>query len=162
MKWIRTALTLAVAGLLAVSVISVAAGAPSATKQRIAIQGTFNTTTGEGTFTVIPLTPGLLKRDSGTFSGDGDIKPTVVRKNGQSVTVIVGQDNLTGKHGTFTVSQQIESIQVGGNYWTDRGTWSFETGTGAYAGLRGGGVFAAAGLPKGLLRFREEGYVASS
>ena len=87
--------------------------------ERIAIQGTFNTTTGEGTFTVLPDAR-ALERDLGTSPATAtSSRPR--EEDGQSVTVIVGQDNLTGKHGTFTVSQQIDSIQVGGDYWTDKG-----------------------------------------
>ena len=36
-------------------------------KQRIAIEGTFNSGAGAGKFKLIPLTPGPLKRDSGRF-----------------------------------------------------------------------------------------------
>lgn len=128
-------------------------------KQRIAIEGIFNLGTEKGTFKLIPLTPGPLKRDSGTFKGFGSFDPNVLVRNGQSVTLITGRDDLTGKNGTFSVSQRVELISAGGVYGANVGTWTFDRGTGVYEGLTGGGGFAGVLLPGSMLRFREEGFV---
>ena len=129
--------------------------------QRIAIEGTFNSGAGTGTFKLIPLTPGPLKKDSGTFksafSGTPN-DPTRRIRNGQSVEFVDGRDDHAGKNGTFSVTQRVEIVSAGGIYAVLTGTWTFERGTGVYKGLAGGGAFAAVMLP-GDDRFREEGFV---
>lgn len=163
-------LLMSAAAIGALTTVSNAAGSTEAPakKQRIAITATYSPGTEMGTFTLTPLTPGPLKQDSGTFVGSGDIKPTKVR-NGQSVTVIVGSDQHTGKNGTFTVFQRIELVAAGGpvgrgklGYSVATGTWSISGGTGAYAGLAGGGGRGDViwpGLSK--VRFSEEGIVGA-
>ncbi|MGH3065641.1 MAG: hypothetical protein ACRDOF_04990 [Gaiellaceae bacterium] len=159
MKWHQTALTVSVSGLLAVAVVSVAVGAPSATKQRIAIEGRFNVTTGKSAWTLIPLSKGELSSDAGRGTGTGNAKPAVIR-NGQSVTPLVGGDTLSGKRGTIALKENVRSHPAGLSYSADIGTWSFSGRDGVYAGYTGGGGFAAVGTPKGIVIFRMEGYVS--
>ena len=75
-------------------------------------------------------------------------------------TPITGADAMTGKLGTLVISQELTSAGVGRGYSNDNGTWSLDGGTGAYADYKGGGRFAAVGLPNRKLLFREEGYVS--
>jgi hypothetical protein len=144
-----------------------ATGAP-VKKQRIVIEGTFNIGTSKGTFKLIPLTPGPLKQDSGTFTGTGAFEPAVIR-NGQRVTPVIGSDRLTGKNGSFTVGQRLEivaaggPVAAGGRYSVVTGTWSLSGGTGSYAGLAASGGYAAVAFPRvGNVRFSEEGIVRAS
>lgn len=130
-------------------------------KQRIAIEGTFSSGLGTGKFKLIPLTPGPLKKDSGTFKvgfSGTPIDPTPQIRNGQSVTFVAGRDDHTGKNGTFSVTQRLEIVSAGGSYAVVTGTWTFERGTGVYEGLAGGGAVAAIVLP-GDDRFRHEGFL---
>jgi hypothetical protein len=132
--------------------------------QRIAIEGVFSWTTGEGTFKLVPLTPGPLKADSGTSVGNGEFKPETIR-NGQGVTVFNGVDSFTGKHGTFTTTERLEQVTVGGplaggaRYRILTGTWKLVGGTGAYKGVTGQGAYASITLPRhgNNGRFSEEG-----
>ena len=158
----RALLTLGVAAIAGATLVAVPTGSAAPAKQRVAIEISLNLSTGKGTFKVIPLTPGPLKRDSGTFVGGGDFKPAVIRKNGQRMTLIIGEDNHVGKNGTFRLTQRVESVDAGRGWTADTGTWSFAKGTGAYAGVTGGGGFAAAGPPTGILVAREEGYVSKT
>ena len=135
-------------------------------KQRIAIEGVFNGTTAKGTFKLVPLTPGPLKADSGTFVGMGRVEPETIR-NGQRVTVWTGSDSYTGKNGSFTTTQRLEQVTVGGplaggaRYRIQTGTWTFVGGTGAYEGVTGQGAYANIIFPRygNNGRFSEEGIV---
>ena len=74
------------------------------------------------------------------------------------MTAIAGSDTMTGKLGTFVVSQKIVSTDVGDRYSADIGTWKFVRGTGAYKSVTGGGRFAGVGLPSGnTVLINEEG-----
>lgn len=75
------------------------------------------------------------------------------------MTVIVGTDTYVGVNGTLHVSQQLESVAAGRSHEVVTGTWKVVSGTGEYEGYRGGGTFAAVGIPSGQLLFREEGYL---
>jgi hypothetical protein len=155
----RRSLVLGAMLVAAVVAASVAAGGPAAPKQRIAMEGTFDTNTGRSTWVLIPLTKGPLVRDSGTGSGTGDVKKTIVR-NGQSVTPITGSDILNGKRGAIAVTQKVESRSAGHGYNADVGTWTFTGQLDDYEGFKGGGGFAAVGLPNGKLFIRSEGWVS--
>lgn len=164
----RSPLALAVVlALILATGSSVATGASDTAvkKQRIAIEGTHNSGTQTGKFTLIPLTPGPLKRDSGRFktvsTGAPGNPPTPFIRNGQSVLQLTGgfSDQMTGKNGTFSLgSQGLELVSAGGVYAVLTGRWGLDRGTGAYAGAGGGGTFVMVSLP-GDERFRYEGYV---
>jgi hypothetical protein len=154
--------------LLALTVLGAGSGvAGSSTnvavkKQRIAIEGVFDVGTGTGTWKLIPLTPGPLGKDSGTFravSSGLPIDPTVLVKNGQTIELVSGGDQMTGKRGTLSISQRLQLFPAGGSYKALTGTWVLNGGTGVYERLSGGGGFAAVLLPSGKSRLREEGFV---
>lgn len=158
---IKTGTLLLIAtALAALTVVATAAtSGTDAQRQRIAIEGVFNTLTGRGTFRIVQLSPGELKADSGSFTGTGNISRSVIR-NGQTHTPITGADSYTGKLGTLIVSQEITSVSAGNSFSSDRGSWSIDGGTGAYEGYKGGGGFAAVGTTKNRVFFRQEGYVS--
>ena len=138
------------------AVVSITAAAAPTAKQRIAIEerGDRN-----GTFKLIPLTPGPLKADAGTWMFLGDTQlPTVIR-NGQQVTRYRGSDGFKGKYGTFRLSVVSFVVDAGGGFQAGTQTWSFRSGTGAYSGLGGGGAGAFVATPHGGGGDRFEGYV---
>jgi hypothetical protein len=160
MQWHRRITALAVAIVALTGFASGATGEPSATKQRIAIEERFVLATGKGTFRIIPLSPGPLKKDTGTLVGGGEVSAPFIKKNGQKVNIVKGFSNYSGRNGTLRVTQRVETHNAGFGNGADTGTWSVKTGTGLYAGLRGGGGFAAAGsLKTGIVFSRSEGYV---
>jgi hypothetical protein len=149
----------AVIALSTVTMASVASGGPAAKRQRVAIDGRLVLASNKGTWTLIPLSRGPLKKDSGTLVGGGVVKPPVI-KDGAKITVILGKDVLTGKYGTFVLTQVVESMAAGRGETADVGTWKFMKGTRAYKGVTGGGRFAAACCARtGVLYSRQEGYL---
>ena len=150
---------LAVTGLAATMLVATASGGPVVSKQRIAIEGRLHLATGKATWTLKPLSPGALKRDSGTAIGGGTFKPPAINPSGQKVIVIIGKDANTGRNGTFDTTQRVESVTVPG-FEHASGTWVFKGKTGAYAGVSGGGRFAAVSpVTSGVLYSLQEGYV---
>ena len=97
--------------LVASVLVSAGAAAPTAQKQRIAIEEKVTTTAlaGSGTFTLTPLTPGPIAADSGTFTYTGGSQGQVLR-NGQTVTRYSGVDVLKGKHGTLRIPNSTAAI----------------------------------------------------
>ena len=85
---------------MAVTLTSVAAAGPAATKQRVAINMTFH----RSTFVLTPLQAGAVKSDSGTIT---DKAPNAhcrkVIRDGQEEMWKGGRWTLTGKRGTLTI-----------------------------------------------------------
>ena len=150
-------LTCSVAATLAAT----GAATKTATKQRVAIVVYASVDTG-GSFEVLPLKSGPLEHDMGSVTLAATVKAPVVR-GGLGVTPVLVVTRATSKLGTFKLSQKIESVDVGGGYSSDRGTWSVSAGTGVYAGLTGSGRLAAVGLPGGAGQnsMRLEGFITS-
>jgi hypothetical protein len=145
----------------AFTLTSVAAAGTDATKQRIAINAKVRP---EGTFVLVPLRPGSLKRDSGTFNAAGGSGRTVTR-NGQEVLIYTNAWTLGGKRGSVTLREQIEWVSIGRDGNRDgqddtvaTGTWKVVGGTGAYARIAGGGGSGHAGLEVGWIA-RFEGFL---
>ena len=147
-----------VAGIFASLLLSAASAGTTATKQRVSFLFNFNTQTGEGSWQLVPLTRGPLKRDSGTSTGGGSIGRRVFLQ-GQRVTPISGSDVMTGGRGKLVLTQKLVSAEVGSRYTADIGSWRVASGTGAYEGITGGRRFAGVGLPGGTVIINEEGYV---
>ena len=137
---------LLVALALAVTLASVAAAAPNATKQRVALTVTI-LPSGKGVLT--PLKDGALKRDSGTFSGSNppSTPPDVaVVREGQTVEKYHNVWTFTGKGGSLVLRERTEAVDLGQdlhhNAFEDGiaiGTWKVVRGTGDDAGIAGGG-----------------------
>ncbi len=133
----------------AVTLTSVAAATPAATKQRVAInmrmcwQGK-----SQRTFVLWPQQFGPLKRDSGTISSNWTSIPSrSVMRDGQEVTIYNGAvTTLTGKRGSLTIRDRNEWVNVGNGDSIAISTWKVVRGTGQYAGIGGTGRGGHAGL----------------
>ena len=68
---------------------------------------------------------------------------------------------LTGKRGTLVVRNQIGWIDVPDGFAVFTGTWKVISGTGAYAGLAGGGRGAGVQLANGNTKAQFEGFLNS-
>ena len=131
----------------AVTLTSVASAGPAEAKQRVAINVTI-LPSGKGVLT--PMKDGALGRDSGTFDGNWQSKVSSgrdVMRDGQQVTIyppVVW--TLTGKLGNLVLRERTEWTDLGQDVNRDgdgdaiaTGTWKVVRGTGAYAGISGGG-----------------------
>ena len=156
-RWISA---LVAAGFAVAASISLATAA-TGTKQRVAIIERVSLTGGKSTFELIPLSPGPLVHDIGTVEPGGDFSGFITR-NGLRIQLGSGSDNLTGSKGTVRLTAQIEHVPIVGGYYVDSGTWNLSAGTGAYAGLSGGGRFEAVVLPSGRILARNEGFTRPS
>jgi hypothetical protein len=84
-------------------------------------------------------------------------KPPLIR-NGQGIAVYVAAETLKGRQGTLVVRWRVEFVGAGNGNTVGTGTWSLVRGTGAYAGVTGGGRLAAVVYtPKGLTSAELEG-----
>jgi hypothetical protein len=134
------------AGLAAaVTLAAVATASPESAKQRVQI------TTGGGAdfgsvqkFVLFPLSAGPLEPDSGTVTGPGPANQRTVTRDGQPAQIVTWVSTQKGKHGSFVVRARIEHIDAGNGFHIGTGTWKFVRGTGAYAGITGGGRVANA------------------
>lgn len=156
----RTKLTaIAALAAAAATLAAVAAAGPVASRERIAFQ--VHSCNGDPcSFVLTPLTAGSVRADSGTVAWCCWTRRFVTR-GGQKVEVdspVLG--TFTGKQGTIKVSQQIEWVDIPDGYSISTGTWKVVGGTGAYAGLTGGGLHAGIGLPDGSAKFRDDGLVS--
>lgn len=156
----RAGFIVVVGCVLAMTAVSVASAGSSTAKQRIAIDAKGNFLTGKTTFVLSTLSKGALEGDAGSGEGTGSPKPSVLKKNGQSMTRVTGTDSLAGKNGSFKLTESVESYSAGSGYSADHGTWTFKGLTGAYAGYTGGGGVALVSTPSGKAIFRMEGYVS--
>lgn len=135
---------------------SVAGATVSSPQQRIAITAK----DGIDHFTLTPLKPGLLRSDSGTAEFCCWKQRFLIR-DGESVEINDPLGTFTGKYGTFVLRSRIEWLDAGNGYTVGVTTWKVVRGTGAYAHIAGSGRGAASWLPRGLVSFRDEGFVHS-
>lgn len=126
-----------------VTLTSIASAAPTAARQRVAINMKL---IPESTFALIPLQPGALKRDSGSIRGSSNWLqvgcPTVIREGQKVWTCSAVTWTLTGKRGTLTIRERNEWVDPGNpesGCHIAFGTWKVVRGTGQYRGLAGGG-----------------------
>jgi hypothetical protein len=96
-----------------------------------------------GTFVLEPLGAGALKYDSGTESSVIAGRRSVTRE-GQSAEIVTWVTTGKGKRGSFVARARIEHVDAGDGYQIGTGTWEVVRGTGAYAGITGGGRVANA------------------
>ena len=119
----------------AVTLAAVAAAAPVAAKQRVSIQVTGG---ADGRFALTTLTAGAIKSDTGVATFCCWTQRLITR-DGQSIEINNPQMTLTGKRGTIVARNQIGWIDIPDGWGVFTGTWKVVRGTGAYAGLAGGG-----------------------
>jgi len=129
----------------AVTLTSLAAATPAATKQRVVINMKIYP---QKTFKLTALTAGPLLVDSGTISSNWTSIPgRRVMRDGQRVTIYNGAvTTLTGKRGSLTIRDRNEWVEVGNDDHIATGTWKVVRGTGQYAGIVGTGRNGHAGL----------------
>ena len=146
----------AVAALVATGATfaAVAAAGPVAVKQRVAIEEMGNA------FVLTPLTPGAIKRDTGTMSACCWTERHIVR-DGQAIDINDPQLTLTLKRGTLVVRSRIGFIDIPGGWAVFTGTWRVIRGTGDYAGLVGGGRRAGVARPNGNVNSQFDGFVGA-
>ena len=127
----------------AVTVASVATARPEAAKQRVQITTSGPANNSGQKFVLTPLSAGLLESDSGPSTSVVANQRTVTR-DGQAAQIVTWVTTQKGKRGSFVVRARIEHIDAGNGFHIGPGTWKFVRGTGAYAGLTGGGRVANA------------------
>jgi hypothetical protein len=146
----------------AVTLASVAAAGPAATKQRVQIDMKFSP--GKGwAFVLTPLQAGALNGDSGKLGRcDGETQGGTVVRDGQEVYPFgCRASTITGKRGTLVLRTQGAWAEAGGEYNIGTGTWKVVRGTGQYAGITGGGRIAQVGTAKRLGLARYQGFLTS-
>jgi hypothetical protein len=145
----------------AVILASAASAGNHAVKHGVSItaNGTANATSF-AKFVLEPLEPGAIKPDSGTESSVIANRSYVTR-DGQYADVLTWLTTCKGKRGSFVLRVRIEHIDAGNDFHIGTGTWTFVRGTGAYAGITGGGRVANAYLNRGLrpLSERRDGFL---
>ena len=159
---VRYAVLVAFAATAALS--SAAAASPQAPRQQVEI-----TTWGVADissvqkFELIPQSSGSLEPDSGTGTSVIAGQRTVTR-DGQTAEIVTWISTQKGKRGSFVVRTRIEHIDAGKGFHIGTGTWRFVRGTGAYAGMKGGGRVANAWIEFGSrgLSERWDGFLTAS
>jgi hypothetical protein len=154
----RKLTTIAVLAITAVTLAAVAAAGPVAAKQQVAIQLTTGGT--DEPFVLAPLTAGAIKRDTGvaTFCCWSSRKIT---RDGQAIDINNPQLTLTGKRGTLVLRNRIGWVDIPDGWSVFTGTWRVVRGTGAYAGLSGGGRGAGAQLANSSGKSEFDGFLSS-
>ena len=138
----------------AATLAAVAAAGPVAAKQRVAIQEK-----GGASFVLTPLTPGAIKRDTGTASFCCWTDRHIMR-DGQAIDINDPEMTLTLKRGTLVVRNRIGFVDIPDGWAVFTGTWKVIRGTGDYAGLSGGGRRAGVMLPNGTVNSQFEGFLS--
>jgi hypothetical protein len=153
----KTRYVVLVALTAAVMLTSVAAAGPDATKQRVQIDMKYP---GK-TFTLTPLQPGAIERDSGTqgCSAEPD-KGEALRDGQESWPWVCRAWVFNGKRGKLVLRSQYTWIEAGGPYNVATGTWRVMSGTGQYANAVGGGRNAHVGTLS-IERARYQGFLTA-
>ena len=155
----RSKLTVVAALVTAAATLAaVAAAGPTSTKQRIAIQ-VKNGASGTS-FVLTPLSPGAIQPDTGTAAFCCWSQRSAVR-NGQSIDINNPRMTLTGKQGTLVARNLVEFVDLPDSWAVFTGTWTVIRGTGAYAGVAGGGRGAGVSLADGGNKAQFEGYLSA-
>ena len=158
-KFGRLGLVGALALVGAVVLVAAGHGSSLGGRQHVAIQITAKDTdsepgVGKGTFKLI-VGPGKLGADRGPMTyAEGIYRRGT--QDGQYFELGRGTDTLEGKAGTLVIRREDRLVNV-----FDRivitGTWNAVSGTGAYAGVKGGGRHASLELASGIFHVQYEG-----
>ena len=140
----------------ALTFASAAGSTSTAPKQRVAI----TSKAGVDHFTLVALRPGPLGYDSGGVDWCC-YSSHYLNRGAQRVLVNDPRATLTGKQGTLVLRFRIEWLDAGNAYTIGVSTWKVVKGTGAYAGVSGGGRGASSWLPRGPVSFLAEGFLIS-
>jgi hypothetical protein len=151
----RTKLTvLAALAVAAVTLTAVASAGSAGPKQRVAIQ-----MGNASSFVITPLTSGAVKSDRGTIAFCCWTERHTMR-DGQAIDINDPKWTLTGKLGTLEGRSLIGWADLPDGWAVFTGTWKVVHGTGAYAGLSGGGRVAGVQLADGNTKVQYEGFVS--
>jgi hypothetical protein len=160
------AVRLSIVGLLlaGLGVLPLASAAPT-TKQRMAFDVTLPLDSDSGRFELSPMTPGAIAHDSGATHFTSGPTPIFMGRlvHGQLIDRFQAVEKLVGANGDLTVRITVDFASAGNGYQNGRSTWRIVEGTGAYAGLRGGGrgALVRPPTPPGQYGFaRHEGFVS--
>jgi hypothetical protein len=152
---VRTKMTaIAALAAAAVTLATIASAGSVAVKQRVAIEESAN-----GTFVLMPLTPGAIERDTGTATFCCWTERHAMQ-DGQAVDIDNPRMTLTLKRGTLVARNQIGWLDVPGGLAVMTGTWKVISGTGDYDGLTGGGRAAGVQLANGHTTAQFEGFLS--
>ena len=150
---------IAVAALVAAAATlsTVASAGHVALKQRVSIEVTGGT---DGRFVLSSLTAGAIKTDAGTATFCCWTQRPITR-DGQSIDINNPRMTLVGKLGTIVARNQVGWIDIPGGWGVFTGTWKVIRGTGAYAGLVGGGRGAGVALANSNTKATFQGYLST-
>jgi hypothetical protein len=149
-----TAIAVMAATAATLATVAGAGAGAVATKQHVAIEEK------AGAFVLTPLGAGALKSDVGTATFCCWTTRHVVR-DGQTIDVDNPEMTLTGKHGTLVARNRIEWGDIPDGQSVFAGTWKVVRGTGAYAGLSGGGRVAGLTLANSSAKSRFIGVLST-
>jgi hypothetical protein len=150
----RTKLTaIAALAAIAATLATVATAGPVATKQRVSIQ-----VKDGAPFVLTPLTPGAIKPDTGNAAFCCWTQRSIMR-DGQAIDINDPQWTLSGKLGTIEGRNLIGFVDLPDGWAVFTGTWKVTRGTGAYAGISGGGRVAGVALANGKTKAQFEGFL---
>jgi hypothetical protein len=153
----RKLAAVAVLAMTAVTLAAVAAAGAVAAKQQIGIQLTGGP---NQRFVLSPLTAGAIKRDTGVVTFCCWSSRQITR-DGQAIELNDPQMTLIGKRGTLVLRNRIEWVDIPDGWSVFTGTWRVIRGTGAYAGLSGGGRGAGVQLADSDGKSRFDGFLSS-
>ena len=151
---LRKLAVLAVLAVTNVALLTAVATAGQATaKQRVALELRNNS------FVLTSLTAGALKRDTGAMSACCWTRRFVTR-DGESIEVNNPKLTLTGGNGTLVLRNRIEWVDLPDGWAIFTGTWKVVRGTGAYAGVSGGGRLGGSAPNESTTKARLEGFLS--
>jgi hypothetical protein len=154
-------LVLVALAVASMAISSSVSASPGASHQRVMIQLKYRFGSPTGRFVFYALTQGSLELDSGRYTYAAVERPSILR-NGQGIAVYVATAVLSGKRGTFTLHWRGEFVGAGDGNTVGKGSWSLLRGTGAYAGVTGGGRLACVVFtPRGYTSMQFEGLLSA-
>jgi hypothetical protein len=136
----RHVLVTAVFLAAALTLAMVAAASPVAKRQQVVVNQKEGK--GKGTFALVPLNPGSLSGDAGTYTWVISSKKAGTA-DGQGFVRYDSVVTYEGDQGTFVVREVATLVAVAIGAKVGTGTWNVLRGTGVYEGVRGGGRLAA-------------------
>jgi hypothetical protein len=143
---------LAVVMATAATLAAATAAAPLAAKQRVQLQ------LKADSFVLTPMTSGDLEGDSGIASACCWTHHYITR-DGITNEINNPQVTLRGKRGTLVLRNRIEFFDIPGGDAVFTGTWKVIRGTGAYAGIAGGGHGGGVQLASGRTKAMFDGFL---
>lgn len=144
--------------VLIAAITSIGAASASTEQAKQGVEVTLRPGSAVNAFTLRPLTPGAIARDSGTVEWIGSERSRNI--DGRRSRFWSGVGMFSGERGSLRVRVGIDWFDAGnGGYEAGLGTWRIVRGTGAYAKVVGNGSSAHVWLPRGPVSGRYEGFM---